>query len=1699
MKKLYATTKSLKSSYKFLLLGILLISSVYSSYAQVRVPFTPRTSTATPSQEIYSVKGDFTMIGNSNVTLIPYSDNGRNDEVQYVDIDGNDNTFNSSSSTLAFSGENGALPECTNIIYAGLYWSGRADDGIDNNADGDNNPLTFEVTKDIVVGGITQQVTKSFDKRKVLINGPDPSEGYIELTANDNEIYYPNGIDNNMYSAYVEVTDYVIANGIGEYFVADIALNEGDGGFAGFYGGWGMVIIYENNEMKWRDITVFDGHAFIGRTTADYDIDISGFNAVQFGDVNVKIGVMAAEGDVSIAGDYFEIERQVDNTFERLSHSSNTTNNFFNSSILTGNARNPDLSNNTGLDIAVFDLDNTNNDIIDNGQTSTTFRYGTTADAYAIFNLTLAVEAYVPEFEGIVTNTLVNGSAPTSGDTLEPDETADYLIEIKNTGTEAIDDFVLTVPLPESVNPSDLNLNYNLYSPLNSTTNPNTPFFDPGVGANGSVIWNLGTLPLASNTDTVLADISFSLTVTNDCSVLNDSSFDPNVSVNGTVSGVGSVSNIPFSNPLIQGYETTGVCTGQVIPAPIIIPINYSDYVSESPVISVPSPLEITGCDENDITQANSRYPYSSTQSTDIKNTFSTTGYEVSDNGSIVSITYIDAISTTPSCPIEITRTYTATDDCGNTSTAIQTINITPDALTISDVPNETIAIGTYATQTDLDDAFALWLNNFSVSGGCNPDGQFADTYAAPTLCGGSVDVIYNVTDLCESGQDIATFTVLGANPLVISDVQDATVNACDFVDQAALDTAFNNWLAGFSVSGGVSPNGAFDDTYTAPVLCDGGTVNVVYNVTDTCGNGQDTATFTVNVPDALNISDVPNETIAIGTYATQTDLDDAFALWLNNFSVSGGCNPDGQFADTYAAPTLCGGSVDVIYNVTDLCESGQDIATFTVLGANPLVISDVQDATVNACDFVDQAALDTAFNNWLAGFSVSGGVSPNGAFDDTYTAPVLCDGGTVNVVYNVTDTCESGQDTATFTVIAPTAAIFDQVLPNDETVECDAITPAQTLTASNSCGIVDVAFTETRTDGNCISNYILLRTWTATNSCGVATVHTQTITVQDTTGPELSLPANVTAECSDDLSPIAFGSATATDNCDANPVITFNDVTTNGACSGTFTITRTWTATDACGNETSADQIISTSDTTAPEFVETLPTDITVECNNIPTAEVLTATDNCGSASVEVNDVRTDGACENNYIIARTWTATDDCGLTKTHVQIITVVDTTPPTFVETLPAANLVVECDAIPTAETLTATDTCGTATVSVNDVRSDGACENNYTIARTWTATDECGNETTHTQVIIVQDTTAPTFVETLPSDVTVECDNIPSAETLTATDNCGDATVVVNDIISNGSCPNSYSILRTWTATDACGNETAHTQTITVQDTTAPVVVSSYDQVLNVSCTDIPDVPQLEFSDNCSSSNNLIIVYDETNSFDENNLVDYEIVRTWIVRDECNNQETFTQTLNVTLDEVITEVIAEDKCYDDGLINLTDFIGDLNTDGVWEILEGDPAATITGNFFDPSGLELSEDFLPLDGGIDYKLQYTTTDSGCISITEVTMNINADCVVLPCGENDITISKAVTPNGDAYNEFFEISGVELCGFIYEVQIFNRWGALIYESDNYQNDWNGTTSNASFGSSGKVPNGTYYYIVTLKNSGLNPFTGPLYLATK
>ncbi|SEU17286.1 hypothetical protein SAMN05444285_1811, partial [Draconibacterium orientale] len=511
----------------------------------------------------------------------------------------------------------------------------------------------------------------------------------------------------------------------------------------------------------------------------------------------------------------------------------------------------------------------------------------------------------------------------------------------------------------------------------------------------------------------------------------------------------------------------------------------------------------------------------------------------------------------------------------------------------------------------------------------------------------------------------------------------------------------------------------------------------------------------------------------------------------------------------------------------------------------------------------------------------------------------------TLTRTWTATDDCGNETSfTQTVTVSDNTAPTFNETLPLAEiTAECDDVVEAVVLTAADNCDSdIPVEFTETRTDGNCANSYTLTRTWTATDDCGNETSFTQTVIVSDNTAPTFNetLPtAEITAECDDVAEAVVL---TAADNCDSDVPVVFEENRTDGNCANSYTLTRVWTATDDCGNETSFTQTVTVSDNTAPTFNETLPlAEITAECDDVAEAVVLTAADNCDSdVPVEFTETRTDGNCANSYTLTRVWTATDDCGNETSFTQTVTVSDNTAPTFNETLPLAEITAECDDVAEAVVLTAADNCDSdVPVEFTETRTDGNCANSYTLTRVWTATDDCGNETSFTQTVTVSDNTAPTFNETLPlAEITAECDDVAEAVVLTAADNCdADVPVEFTETRTDGNCANSYTLTRTWTATDDCGNETSFTQTVTVSDNTAPTFNETLPLAeITAECDDVAEAVVLTAADNCDAD--VPVEFTETRT-DGNCANSYTLTRTWTATDDCGNETSFTQTVTVS--------------------------------------------------------------------------------------------------------------------------------------------------------------------------------------------------------
>jgi gliding motility-associated-like protein len=114
----------------------------------------------------------------------------------------------------------------------------------------------------------------------------------------------------------------------------------------------------------------------------------------------------------------------------------------------------------------------------------------------------------------------------------------------------------------------------------------------------------------------------------------------------------------------------------------------------------------------------------------------------------------------------------------------------------------------------------------------------------------------------------------------------------------------------------------------------------------------------------------------------------------------------------------------------------------------------------------------------------------------------------------------------------------------------------------------------------------------------------------------------------------------------------------------------------------------------------------------------------------------------------------------------------------------------------------------------------------------------------------------------------------------------------------------------------------------------------------------------------------------------------------------------------------------------------------------------------------------------------------------------MNVNDDCLVFPC--TAVNIYNAMSPNGDGLFDFFNIENIEDtdCYPSNSVEIYNRWGVLVYDVQNYDNSskaFRGVSEGrATVNQSAELPTGTYFYIIqytTADGSAVNK-SGYLYL---
>ncbi|MCV9932354.1 T9SS type B sorting domain-containing protein [Flavobacterium sp. LS1R47] len=414
-----------------------------------------------------SLNGDILLIGNNILNRdngskerpeVPYIGNLGNDKfnMKYIDIDGDPNTFNSSSAKLTLPGGS-----CSKIVYAGLYWSAVT-------RDKSSNPKPIDKVKFKMPGGSYVNI-----------------DGTVIYDANNKVVgtSYP-------YACYANVTEYFTKTPLptvdGDYTVANVSTAQGsnrpdedDSGGTGLSAGWSLFIVYENATLPAKAITSFDGFSAIDAKT-NLNIKVSGFKAIKVGPVRAKFAFSALEGDLPILGDFLAINGVKSTPPERPSivernwewnpskwkwewvYTENY--NFFNSSVTSLgtilNNREPNSSNTLGFDAGVFEVNNPitptdpGGSVIKNGDTEAVISLGSTQDVYFYYFNAFAIEIIAPRIVLLkkVIGTDENGKDyDASNKDIGIDKDLRYEIEFQNKGNDDAVNFTITDILPNNI------------------------------------------------------------------------------------------------------------------------------------------------------------------------------------------------------------------------------------------------------------------------------------------------------------------------------------------------------------------------------------------------------------------------------------------------------------------------------------------------------------------------------------------------------------------------------------------------------------------------------------------------------------------------------------------------------------------------------------------------------------------------------------------------------------------------------------------------------------------------------------------------------------------------------------------------------------------------------------------------------------------------------------------------------------------------------------------------------------------------------------------------------------------------------------------------------------------------------------------------------------------------------------------------
>ncbi|WP_111707128.1 BspA family leucine-rich repeat surface protein [Lutibacter citreus] len=642
-------------------------------------------------------------------------------------------------------------------------------------------------------------------------------------------------------------------------------------------------------------------------------------------------------------------------------------------------------------------------------------------------------------------------------------------------------------------------------------------------------------------------------------------------------------------------------------------------------------------------------------------------------------------------------------------------------------------------------------------------------------------------------------------------------------------------------------------------------------------------------------------------------------------------------------------------------------------------------------------------------------------------------------VILTVTDI--NGNSETANAIVTVNNTISPTVITKNISIELDANGIASIITtdidngSSNNCEIESISLDKTTFNCSNIGENTVILTVTDVN--GNSETANAIVTVSDTISPTV-ITKNITAELDADgialiiAADIDNGSS---DNCE---IESFSLDKSSYDCSNIGENTVVLTAKDSSGNITTGNAIITIEDKLAPTVITK---NISIELDADGIASIIPddidngSSDNCEIESISLN--KTSFNCSNigeNTVIL---TVTDINGNSETANAIVTVTDTIAPTVI----TKNITIELNEntnitlVPQDIDDGSSDTCGikSMTIDKNTFNCSSSGENTVTLI----VTDNNGNSASKTAIVTIKDMVAP--IANCVSQFSIELDETGNT-TITAedinngsTDNCEIDSITINKNSFNASSIGENSVKLT--VTDKSGNTSSCISIVTIKEFGAPIVITK-----NISV-------ELDSNGNASITAEDV----DDGSYDTNGITSMSLDKTLFI---CPALNEHTVTLTVTDN-------SGNSTSDTALVTFTS--NDLDNDTIADSCDDD---------MDGDGIENNVDNCP-----------TVSNN---NQADIDRNGIGDI----CDEGDLEIPKGFSPNGDGANDEFIIKGLHRYPNN-SIQIYNRFGNIVFESKTYQNYWDGVSS----GKNKRLPAAPYFYVLSI-NGGSKIFKGWVYI---